>query len=283
MKKNLFIFFLLSLVSCSLLDSFDDIPIFLISENVTLTTSAEQGANTQKILDLSIYENGTNIGVFNIPSDIPVLNSNEGSDKVLVGVRAGIRNNGAANNPVEYPFYATQEYEFDYEAEKRIPFDLDFKYRDDTKFDFVEGFEGTHIFNTNLDLDSEVTIIKSSQSLSGQFAGKITIDADNPNFEFASDFRFSIDNVGSFPVYLELDYKNEIPFQIGILGFNQSLGRRDYKIVLIESEEWNKIYIEFTNEITQSGIEEYQLIFRNANNSDQFGSIWIDNIKLVHF
>ena len=65
---------------------------------------------------------------FEVPSDIPVLNSNPSSDDVNIEVRAGIRNNGASNFPIEYPFYKTQIFSFPYEAEKQIPFDLQFEY-----------------------------------------------------------------------------------------------------------------------------------------------------------
>jgi len=254
--------------------------MFLINKEISLATNANQGANTHKIRDLSVYANGFSVGFFNIPADIPILDED---DNTIVNVAAGIRNNGLGDNPVEYPFYALQEFNYTFEEERQIPFDIEFKYRDEVKFTILEGFEGTHQFNADFDNNELTQIEKSSDAKAGSFSGKITSDESNPIFEFGSDFIYSIEALNGSPVYLELDYKNEIPFQVGVLGYNQLQGIRDYKILLVESEEWNKIYIELTNEITNSGNQEFQIIFRNELAPEKFGSVWLDNIKLVHF
>ena len=56
--------------ACTLFDSFDGVPMFLIAQEVSLESTPGTGANTHKIKDLSVYENGINIGVFEVPSDI---------------------------------------------------------------------------------------------------------------------------------------------------------------------------------------------------------------------
>jgi len=254
--------------------------MFLINSEVSLATKSNQGANTHKIRDLSVYADGFSIGFFNVPTDIPILDED---DNTMINVAAGIRNNGLGANPLEYPFYKIQEFDFTYQEERQIPFDIEFEYRDDVKFTILEGFESTHEFNADFDNDPETKITKSNDARSGSFSGKFSINEDNPRVEVGTDFIYSADALENSPVYLELDYKNEIPFQVGVLGYNQMQGIRDYKILLIESEDWNKIYIELTNEIIGSNNQEFQIIFRSIPDPDTFGSVWLDNIKLVHF
>jgi len=273
----LFICFLVS--SCSFFDKADRGAMFLIAQEVSLETEGQQGANTHNIRDLSVYVDGVNIGVFNVPSDIPILDDD---DATSVGVIAGIRNNGDFTLPVEYPFYAVKEFDYTFEEGREIPFDINFGYKPGVKFKILENFEGQHGFNADLDDNPDTNLEKSSDAISGSFSGKISTSSDQPSFEFGSSFIYDADDLTATQIYLELDYKNEIPFQIGVLGYNSLLGNRDYKIVLVESEEWNKIYIDFTSEIVDSQIDEFQLIFRSANLPGEYGSIWIDNIKLVH-
>lgn len=279
MRILLIIFGCLFTSGCSFFDSVDRAPMFLIAEDVTLETEGDQGANTHKIRDLSVYVDGFNIGVFNLPADIPILDDD---NNTKVQVIAGIRNNGNSALPIEYPFYSIEEFDYSYEESANIPFNVNFKYKEGAQFKILETFEGVHQFNANLDDDEDTNLDKNSDARSGNFSGKITNNEDHPDFEFGSTFIFNADELFDTQIFLELDYKNTIPFQIGVLGYNDQLGLRDYKIILIESEDWNKIYIDFTDEIINSQIDEFQLIFRNANAPGEYGSVWLDNIKLVH-
>jgi len=271
---------LFALCSCSFFDTLERKPMFLIANEVSLTTESEEGANTHKIRDLSVYVDGFNIGVFNLPADIPVLDDD---DNIRIDAVAGIRNNGNAALPIEYPFYSIESIDVNYEEEKLIPFNINFGYKDGVQFKFVEGFESSvHGFNGDLDNNPNTNVETVTDARSGSFAGKITNNAAEPDYEFSTNFVYPIDDIFDTQVFLELDYKNEIPFQIGVLGFNGQIGRRDYKIVLVESEDWNKIYIDLTNEIANAQIQEFQIIMRNANEDGQYGSVWLDNVKLVH-
>jgi len=280
MNRLLLLILIIACASCSFFDTLERKPMFLLANEVSLTTKPGEGANTHKIRDLSIYLDGFNIGFFNVPADIPVLDEDNES---LIEAIAGIRNNGNAVLPVEYPFYSIESLNTTFEEEKMIPFNINFGYKEGVKFKLVEGFENAvHEFNGDLDDNPDTNVEIVTEARSGSFAGKISNSADNPNFEFSTSFRYPVSDIDDTQVFLELDYKNDIPFQVGVLGFNNQLGRRDYKIVLVERDEWNKIYIELTNEIANSGIEEFQLIMRNATEPGQYGSVWIDNVKLVH-
>ncbi len=267
------------LLSCSFFDASDELPMILEVNEVSLTTVANEGSNSHNISAVSVFADGFSIGVFEVPSLIPVLDLDNNRETVL-DIFPVIRNNGIGSNPIHYPFYTSKEFSFAFEEEKIIPLDLEFKYVENSSFVVIEDFEGSHIIQDNIDGNPDIEFEKSSDAIYGSFCGKITTTADNPIFEKASSFRYSKDEVQNSPVYLEIDYKNSIPFQIGVLKYSGLSGNRQYKIVLVGTSEWNKIYIELTEELGGTNYNEFQLLFGSAASND-IGSVWIDNIKLV--
>ena len=267
------------LIACSFFDSTDHVPMFLDIEESRFTTTPNQGSNSNKITDVSVFADGFSIGIFNIPNEVPVLDLDKDGISTI-NVFPVIRKNGIGNNPIQFPFYNSNEFEFMFQEEKLIPLDLEFTYADNIHFVIIENFEGSHIIKDGIDQDPSTVFIKSSEAKYGSFCGKMTTTIDNPVFEEATIFRYTRAEVGNSPIFLELDYKNNIPFRVGVLTYLGFAGDRDYKIVLTESEDWNKIYIELTDELGGQNYDEFQIVFGSASASD-IGNVWIDNIKLI--
>lgn len=282
MIKNLIILvFVTSAISCSFIDGNDESPMFLsFSDNVQLTTSADQGAATEDIFAVSVYADGFNVGVFNLPAEVPILSDD--SD-VAINVLPVINNNAQNDRPLEYPFYESIDLNLPFAANTSVVIDPSFTYRSDSQFLYTEDFEDQHRITQNVDGNDNIAIIKDGNARSGDFGGTITTDVDNPFFEKSTLSTFSVADVNNTFVYLELDYKNEIPLRVGILGITGNQARRIYRIQLNESEEYKKLYLDITAEVLNNNFESFQLLFSNLAGETDFGSISIDNVKLISF
>ena len=86
------------------------------------------------------------------------------------------------------------------------------------------------------------------------------------------------------PVYLELDYSSSTEFLVGMyINYSQDVVRRDL-IWVTPKQEWNKIYINLTQTVSESlGAESFK-IFLNMRRTDPSLSeeINFDNIKILY-
>lgn len=267
--------------SCSLFDSAQPEPLYLDMEAAQMVTTPGQGFNTHKINDVSVYADGFSIGLYPLPANVPVLSERENVEIFIFGV---VRNNGIGSNPIEYPFYEPIMLEVPFEPFDRIPVDLEFHYSDQTRIIQIGDFETSNNFNVNADGNPDISFVRSGETPYGNFCGKITLTPENPSFEKTTLSKIERTSVTNSSVFLEMDYKSEIPFAVGILrieagGFFVPY----YKLVLNEQDEWNKLYLELTSEINDNQIEEFTILLGSNQSSSGFGSVWVDNLRLLHF
>ncbi len=281
MRVLMIIGLLFGIGSCTLFDSTDNVPMYFKVDEVALETSLGQGLNTHKINDLSVYADGFSIGVYPLPTDIPVIQTKEDIDVVLFGV---VRNNGVASNPVEYPFYDAIRYEFPFMGGEVKTLNPVFNYSNQTKVIQVANFESSNEFSIHFDQNSDISFVRSAETPYGNFCGKISLSQDQLFFEKTTFSKIERQDVVAGSIFLEMDYKNEIPFSVGILGIQSSgLLVPNYKVQLAVQEEWNKIYIELTQLLTDNLNEEFTIILKSLNSNTSTGSIWIDNLRVLHF
>jgi hypothetical protein len=85
-------------------------------------------------------------------------------------------------------------------------------------------------------------------------------------------------------VYLELDYKSDVFFEVGLIYTKNSTPESYYKITISPKEEWNKIYINLSNEAGILRAEDYRVYFKINKLADgTTATTYLDNIKLVQF
>jgi len=280
-NKIIILLLSISVASCSFIDGNDESPMYLsISDDVRLSVIADQGANTESIFAVSVYADGFNIGVYNLPAEVPVLSDN--SD-VNISISPVIFNNGQNDRPLEYPFYQSLDTTLNFVANTSVTIAPSFTYRSDSQFLYLEDFEDAHIIAQNVGGNENIAITRDGNARSGDFGGTITTDEDNPFFEKSTFTIFPVADVNNTFVFLELDYKNDIPLRVGILGITGNQGRRVYKIQLKESDTYNKIYLDLTEEVLRNNFDGFQLLFSNISGDDDYGSISLDNIKLISF
>jgi len=280
-KKILFFSIIVMLSSCSLFDTFDDVPMYLDIPSVGLSTTTGQGLNTQKILDVEVFADGFSVGVFNLPAKVPILSSNE---SVEISIFPVIRNNGILSNPVKYPFYEREDYSFTFEAGEEKLIVPVFKYRSDAFVKLICDFEVGNCITFDFDENFDLRFEQSSETDYGDFCGKITIEESNTFFEKASFEGIQKSSLTSNIVFLEMDYRCDNDFGVGLILSGS--GEPDfpaYKLVLNKQENWNKIYIEVSQLLVSNNIESFRVLLGTPTTTTSPGSVWVDNIKLVHF
>ncbi len=269
--------------NCTLTDSEQPLPAYLEITDVNIATNQFQGEPTHKITDVWAYADNQLLGVFELPCKIPILTNGETTDFLIF---PGFRNNGERSRSFTYNVMDQLRFTETLAAGDIIQKSLTFSYKDEAKFDFVEGFEGgSHIFTRELDENENSRIITTTEDKkSGTQSGKISLTEENPLISVASIFDYNrIDNAG-LDSYFEMDYKNDVPFFVGALYQQEGQLISQPLIVLNPSDEWNKIYIDFTSILSSPVIDNYSVYITSdiATLAESSGTIYLDNLKFVH-
>ena len=272
--------------SCELVNPPEAIPAYLEISDFQLNTNPSQGSNFEKITDVWVYVAGTSLGIYELPASLPVLAQGE----QLITIFPVIRENGLRSAPVIYPFYERYEIQLDLQPEQTFVIHPSTTYIENTVFELIEDFEkNTHKLNRAVAIVTE-----SDKVFSGNASGQVLLKDIN-EVEFTSAKTFSeLLSVGNSPVFLEIDYKTTVEFEIGLRGIDPSptnpVNATNYKVTLCPIDEWNKVYINFQEDLQISQLPSYQLAFRASTEntgcepiSSTLQETLIDNIKLIRF
>lgn len=271
----------------------EDTPAYLYVTGFELTTNPfTEGSNSHKITDVWLSVDGNFLGVYTLPALIPVLE--EGSH--VLKFDAGIKDNGINATPEIYPFYQTYEVTLDLQPNQTDTIRPVTQYRSTTKFAFIEPFETSqHQFREVRQPAGATGIQLSTQDVfEGQSSAMISLDSASRRLvEIATLDKYrDLLKTGAY-VYLEVNYKSDVPVVFGAVGHYDSGGigtsATQYDPGFLPKDEWNKIYFNLTKMIFDGDFDSYQIIFQafipNENDKPSLASakVWLDNIKLVHF
>ena len=268
--------------SCNKYDA--KIPGYIYINEIKVKTKAGQGASTHNISDLWLYAGGKSLGVFSENQLIPILPDDFSNS--TINIVPGIRDNGIKQDIQNYFLYNEIMLEGNILHEGEIDtISLTFDYSEQAEFVFVEGFESGNIFNKDEDGDPDTAIKISEESpRSGNKCGFIKLDSIHNTIEVTTkkDF-YTLPKEGNL-VYVELDYKSNTSLVVGVSG--KDLKGHEFKsdfILLKKQDLWNKIYLNFTKKIKDSGLESYKIYFKSGHNEENETSIiFLDNIKLLY-
>lgn len=256
---------------------------FVKPQNISVSTTTVHGSSSHKITDLWYYTNNQFQGAYPSGNTLPIVSS--GSTKITVF--AGIKNNGISATRQPYVFYESIEIDTNVAAGNTFNRNFTFKYKDACKFQWLEDFEG---FGTT----SGISIIKSTNSdttytilnksinpnadvFEGSKCFYFALDANRQVAQFQSTATFSLPKGGA-PVYLEINYKCNQSFDIGVYnGFTYT-----YVSTVNDSPDWNKIYIQLSAGVTLTQASSVGLFFKAVKQVDN-PEFFIDNIKIISF
>lgn len=276
---------------CDLINPEEPIPAYLYVTGFDLETNATtEGTNSHKITDVWVSVDGNFLGAYTLPALIPVLETGEHA----ISLDAGIKDNGISATPEIYPFYQTYQVTVDLAENETDTLRPVTRYKTGVKFSLIEPFESTnHQFRDIRNPAGATGIqISSEDAFEGDFSGLITLDSSqNKNYvEISSLDRFRDLMKDGVYVYLELNYKSQVPVIWGVTGhLDGGSSSTLYDPGFVPKEEWNKIYFNLSKMIFDGDFDEYQVSFQafipveNGKPSLPVAKIWLDNIKLVHF
>lgn len=274
----------LSFSSCDIVRNDDDLtPYFLKFDSVDVEVKPQEGFDSHNIQDVWVIADGQDVGVFELPVTLPILDDNEKTD---VTIFAGIRESGIQSNPIEYPFYEGITFEQDNEPNATIEKDLTFEYRDNIIFEFIDEFEGQTFFTNEIDeFDNSFFAIKNDPERMDNRAGVLHATEEDPICEVTSSFALIADETLGRKPFLEVDFKGTAPLQIGIQAVSNSIIEKYYEIILKPRDDWKKLYLGLTDIVSDSNIDEYRILLgidiRGFGETE--AEAWVDNVKLVRF
>lgn len=276
----LFIFF----TSCTFSDKETYEPAYLLLEDPQISVRTDEGAPVNGIQDAWIIVDGKLIGVFPLPAKVPIITTGA---EMQIQINAGVKENADRNISVEYPFYSPLLTSLTLEPGKSYSIPLNYQYKDETYFDFTEGFETSlHLLTYDLDGNTETRLsITNEDAVFGNKSGLVKLSKDNDDAEFTTESFISNANNKRGAVYLEFDYKSEEVIYVGTQVNTQGSEILQYKVLLLPSETWKRAYINLTDEISSPNVVDYRPVFRvlYENKENEFSKTYIDNVKLVHF
>jgi len=284
MNKLLLPIAILAFVACK--EASEQIPAYLSLKPFQVT--APGGADWQEITDGWLYVNGTFLGAYTLPALVPVLA--EGESEVILF--PGVKENGIDATPNIYPHLTKFTKSFTLNSAQTTDIHPVTAYDPIIKYAFGVGrgdFDGgSYISLENWDAD---TMINVKLTTIGAFSGKsvlMQIDTGHPLMDIATEKMVDLPILGAPEVWLELNYKNDVPFFLYMLSGPDQKLQPVYQFNL--SPDWNKIYFNITGTLVTTQASEQRLYFRLSLPKDSAGkytqnsgTVQIDNIRVVHF
>lgn len=273
---------------CETLDPEVPVPAYLSVQPFTIDNSkSDLDIHSEMITDVWVYVDNNLQGAYELPATFPVISN--GVHKLTL--RPGIQNAGISSARAPYPFYAAEEYEaIILEPGKIEEFSPATSYVDasDIKIPWEEKFEGMGGSNFSYHPTSDTVVIQISDSQSvfkddgGLGSGGIFLDGGKNYFEMISP-SFNNLPINNVPIYLELNYRTNHTFLVGMYTDNQA--QLQNLFTLFPQENWNKIYLDFTYFVqTNTQSRNFQIYLAIVRKTDEEPvEMYIDNLKLLHF
>lgn len=281
--RKIFTLFILSIVlfsSCEIINPEEEIPSYIHIDKFNLSTTTSQGTNSHNITDAWVYIDGNFNGVYELPVTFPVLSSG----KHEITLSPGIKIYGIAASREIYPFYKKFKIDADLVPKQVDTLQPIVYYLDELNFGelWMEDFEDAGM-KLDTTLGSKANIVQFNDNSYNSKVGHINLTTTKNYFDCISE---DLDLPKySQRVYLEMNYKCNNEFYIGLWANSSSQSVRQPIILLNQSSSWNKIYIDLTQTTTSNPSASSFSLYISAtiNEANQESDIYIDNLKIIHF
>ena len=278
---------LLGLWGCSVIGEDQDIPRYLIVPDLTFVPEELQGTSSVNITDLWVYSATDAVGVFPLPAAVPLLpkDMESGSVRLL----AGIRENGLSDRRSPYPFYTAFDQETFPEPGFRDTLQPVVALVDDVRLIRVEDFETSNVFGSMIGGQGLIRVDEEEQVFEGEESGRIEVQTGAEAVRVRTvEQEYDLQN--GTPAFLEMDYRCDQPFAVGLFGFRDGQEWQQPAMVLTATDDgidpvWNKIYIDLAPLVTAQGVadhfEVYFECFLEAGRAT--GTVGVDNLRILTY
>ncbi|MBK8969338.1 MAG: hypothetical protein R3D58_16860 [Saprospiraceae bacterium] len=281
------LFLVLFVISCK--NEEEPLPAYLTIE--PFTVDALGGAGWQKITDGWLYVNDEFLGGYSLPATVPILADGD----VTIELFPGVKENGIVQTPGLYPFLESYKTPVTLSPGQTTNLQPGTKYSANAIFPWSVdrgSFNVTNIVLENRDADTATSFIITPD---GAFDGRsvyLRVDTAHAVIEIATEEVENLPSTGGRQVWLEMHYRNDILFELWLLGNNGGGSNELAQPVFqfLPSENWNKIYFNLTDFLVSLQQVNYRLFFRvtlqagtTGTPEQTSGNVYLDNIRLVHF
>ncbi|MCB0585002.1 MAG: hypothetical protein KDD06_06735 [Phaeodactylibacter sp.] len=279
------------MASCDVINPAESIPAYIYVPDIELQTNGvTQGTDSEKITDVWLSVDGGFLGAYTLPALIPVLEV--GNREIIL--QAGIKDNGINSTPDIYPYYESFAYSGELISNEVDTVRPVIGYQDGVVFAFIENFErNDYLFQDVLRGEPGQLQLVADGVFEGSQSLRISLDTASSFVEVATNERFGGLTERSPLVYLEVNYRSDVPVIFGVIGHEvnglPSQGILSTNPGFSPSEGWNKIYFNLSRLIIEVNREEFQIVLQafipveNGQLAQKSANVWLDNIKLVHF
>ena len=208
-------------------DTSEQIPAYL--ELKPFEVTAPGGVSWQKITDGWLYVDGEFLGAYTLPAVVPVLA--EGENEVILF--PGVKENGIDATPNIYPYLTKFTKVYSLQGGQTTVVQAVTDYDSDIVYAFGIGrgdFDGgSFIALENRDSDGT---IDASLTTDGAFSGKcllMQVDTAHPVMDISTEAMENLPVLGAPEVWLELNYKTDVPFFLYMLSGPQQQSQGDHE------------------------------------------------------
>ncbi|MEO5570390.1 MAG: hypothetical protein ABIT08_11520 [Bacteroidia bacterium] len=282
LRKNWYsLMVILLLTGCNIINPAEPVPGYIKIERFTITPTPELGTDSNKITDVYDFIDTKYQGSYPLPAQFPVIGS--GNHHMIF--YAGIIINGISNNRIDYPFYEPYEQTVNLEPGKITTINPVIKYAENVVHPWLENFEnnGSSLLK---DASSQTGIILLQPGDPNNFegiSGAVYLDASQVYFKLTTDTSYILPTV-NIPVYLEMNYKCNNSFHVGLIAMTTSGPVTVAVLTINPKASWNKIYVELASVLNAYTDAHYFKIFFDAtkNAGVTNAEFYFDNFKLLH-
>jgi len=262
----------------------EPIPAYIHIKPFTVNVNNNQGTKEQKISDVWVSDNETGdfLGVFELPATFQIIADGDTN----LSIAPGILENGINATPNIYSLLTSFETEIELAPNEIDTIQPTTKYESRVEFHYKQDFESSNPLDEIIDTTIllETKIFDNQLAFEGISAG-FTLDTNNPKMEVAISHFMELETKGDLTV-LEMHYKNEGILQIALLGYENTSSTPvlTYFLALNPQSDWNKVYINLTNQLVGYGsqFKYFKILFGAQLSAEQTSSTYIiDNIKVL--
>jgi len=269
--------------SCKVFNPEDEIPSYLYIDDIVVSTTANQGTESDNIIDAWVYVDGSLIGTYELPSKIPI--HKQGNCNVQIF--AGIKSNTLTNIRVVNDFFEPYEFTHNSISNKVDTITPVVTYESTAKI-WIEDFEDPGVkFNKLSYSDTNVFITNNAEWVfEGNGSGVIRFDDSHLFFEAkTNETTFNSFPKAGRPVYIEIDYNSNEVITLGFYHNNTSSIPVKYEFINLNPTNgiWKKAYINLADGVSrQISASIFDIYIEVEKNKSVKPEVFIDNIKVIY-
>lgn len=231
------------------------------------------------ISDFWLYVNNQFQGCYPVSATMPIISNHKSA---RIHLFAGIRNNGISSTRIPWAMYDVVQFDTLAAAGSTVSIPVSFRYNSATTFTWTENFD--HGIGVSVTRSQQSDTTFAFASTEDSFEGRsleLGIQAPGMVAQIESAGTGFYLPGGNSNVYLELNYKCDHEFTVGLMGEDRQLRPA---MNINPQQEWNKIYIQLADVVNTPQVSpRYRVYFRMLRSESQSSAkLFLDNIRLVY-